>query len=1264
MRAQRCWVVALWVLVGCTRDFLLPGGGPPEATIESVAPDPARRGDTVSIQVRSSRVLQRCDASVAGQAASCAAPEGSRCACTFLVPVNALEGPAAVSATVFAAEGSGTTSATVFLDGTPPAVDPAKVSVQRRPLGQDDVVQGLAGAVAEGGIAYGLRQVAAVRLWAAASGGEPLATVAPVGDGSFTAALPGTAALSPPRVWVSAVDLPGNESERAEIAAGRDDTAPTGRSAAIVIERSESGDQIRGLADAFSDTGALASIRVHAAADGASVLAERAPAADGGFAAVAVGLSYRTLWASAVDKCGNASAPVPAGPGADLDGPAVDGARIAYDAADDAVSGEAGAVSDAVTRVVRAQVYDAASEGNALGPELVPAADGSFPRAVLGAGGAPRVWLEAVDRVGNRTRALVRKVALAYDLRGQPGSRLAPALYAFEAATDPALASPGLAAALGQESTDGAAWTAGDGAEVRTLAAPATGVPLAWTALSPGPRSGAAAAYDPVRRRTVLFGGSERSNTALADTWELDSGRWVRVEGAVSPGRRQFAAMAFDADRRMVVLFGGNDPTGPGLLGDTWEFGADGWSEVSMPGPPRRSTHAMAWDERRRAVVLYGGQGLQDGLTDTWEYKDGAWSEVALPSTPPPLYAPQMAFDAGDETSSGGVVLYGGGEGPSLVPTGNLWQYRGPSVGWVQLSSSPPPPGRFYHSMTFDRARHRLVVTGGKLGTGASSPDVWELALPPWASSPTWTQRTLPRNLDGRLAAVMVYDAERRAPVMLGGEVDRVALSDAWELSAGGWRAVGPAPRNGHAVAWDAARGRLVLFGGEGGQPTYAAGTPTEAFSDTWEHDGASWSRVDAGPGPSARRDHAMVYDAARRKVVLFGGMLDKTFGTTGAHVLYGDTWELDGRTWTRVRAGGGSADPPARNKHAMTYDTARRRVLLYGGSAGAMSTISFSDTWQWDGAAWTQLAAVRPAESHALAYDAGRDRVVRAGGASGSFTEVQTYEFDGLNWLPVTLPPQSRLPERMNAAMAFDPGRGRMVLFGGRTFASELLPGAWEYAGAGWTQLTVPTLPERFGHAMVWDPAGARALLFGGATFSAAQKSLADLWSFAGSPAGPRTAAHAMVFPLDGATEVVSLEARWTGGGTSGDGSPGARLSIWSWSARRWVELGTHQSAQPALIASQVPASPGGYARDGPVWLLATPLVPSGSGESRLVTDHAELRSSYLLPPEPAAGDGASDDTGGTDGEVECRLDPECMVLGPDFRCVMESADRGFCRR
>ena len=91
--------------------------------------------------------------------------------------------------------------------------------------------------------------------------------------------------------------------------------------------------------------------------------------------------------------------------------------------------------------------------------------------------------------------------------------------------------------------------------------------------------------------------------------------------------------------------------------------------------------------------------------------------------------------------------------------------------------------------------------------------------------------------------------------------------------------------------------------------------TPTEAIHAEWPR---MWVKV-SDRGPTARTDHTMVYDSARQRVVLFGGADD--FG----NVLH-DTWEWDGIEWTRT----GRDHPPARMNHAMVYDSLRNLTVRF----------------------------------------------------------------------------------------------------------------------------------------------------------------------------------------------------------------------------------------------------------------------------------------------------------------------------------------------
>src|SRR6266542_4240799 len=73
---------------------------------------------------------------------------------------------------------------------------------------------------------------------------------------------------------------------------------------------------------------------------------------------------------------------------------------------------------------------------------------------------------------------------------------------------------------------------------------------------------------------------------------------------------------------------------------------------------------------------------------------------------------------------------------------------------------------------------------------------------------------------------------------------------------------VGPAGRVGSAMAYDAARRLVALFGGD---------SLHTLLGDTWHWNGEDWTQV-ADTGPSPRAGHSVAFDGARSVLVLFGG--------------------------------------------------------------------------------------------------------------------------------------------------------------------------------------------------------------------------------------------------------------------------------------------------------------------------------------------------------------------------------------------------------
>jgi len=295
-----------------------------------------------------------------------------------------------------------------------------------------------------------------------------------------------------------------------------------------------------------------------------------------------------------------------------------------------------------------------------------------------------------------------------------------------------------------------------------------------------------------------------------------------------------------------------------------------------------------------------------------------------------------------------------------------------------------------------------------------------------------------------------------------------------------------PGAREGHAMAYDSARGKVVLFGGA---------TSAGYMNDTWEWDGAAatWTdRTPAGDSPSPRILHAMAYDSSRARTVLYGG----ASGDDG-------TWEWDGvaGTWNNRTPGGGSLGH--RERHAMAYDASRGKVVLFGGESNAGLEPA---TWEWDGAAgaWTNVTPAgdspTPRDSPAMVYDDARRRIVLSAGGG----DIDTWDWDGaawiLRWPPgpvdpdggVTAFPRSRLLH----AMAFDSARQRTVLFGGE--GGGHLGDTWEWDGAAglWVQRTPAgaTPPAREAHAMAYDGARGNVVLFGG---RAGSGDVNDTWEY-----------------------------------------------------------------------------------------------------------------------------------------------------------------------
>ena len=187
------------------------------------------------------------------------------------------------------------------------------------------------------------------------------------------------------------------------------------------------------------------------------------------------------------------------------------------------------------------------------------------------------------------------------------------------------------------------------------------------------------------------------------------------------------------------------------------------------------------------------------------------------------------------------------------------------------------------------------------------------------------------------------------------------------------------------------------------------------------------------------------------------------------------ETWEWDGAAWSQRRTAG----PSRRYHHAMAFDAGRGVTVLFGGRSDV------GDTWEWDGSAWTLRATSGPSprDRHAMAYDSARGVVVLFGGGYrdhlGYHRYDDTWEWDGQSW---TFRSVAGPSPRSSHSMAYDSRRGVTVLHGGSVeekagYGSD----TWEWDGQTWTlRISFGPLPRQV-QAMVYDSARDVTVLFVG---------------------------------------------------------------------------------------------------------------------------------------------------------------------------------------
>jgi hypothetical protein len=299
------------------------------------------------------------------------------------------------------------------------------------------------------------------------------------------------------------------------------------------------------------------------------------------------------------------------------------------------------------------------------------------------------------------------------------------------------------------------------------------------------------------------------------------------------------------------------------------------------------------------------------------------------------------------------------------------------------------------------------------------------------------------------------------------------------------WRQLQPAhappPSFGHRMVYDPARQRVVLLGGVSCCASLEQGV--------WEWDGDDWIQGPASPQPSpVRWMGAAAYDASGASTVYFGGK-------SPSDTALNDTWRWDGSQWSELPAGGG--DPGVRWRAAALGAGAEHGVFLLQGAL-SQGSLNLSSMARFKEGAWSSLAVLPPSRvdlgafwstslQEAFAFG-GRSC---AGGASCAvWPELHTWKPTDAAWQVST--PAGGPEARWGAIFAAHEEEQQGILLGGQGVGGLISESSdpaqtatWflDLKTRAWSKSSELTLPARVHGAAVWDEARRYVLLFGGSS-------------------------------------------------------------------------------------------------------------------------------------------------------------------------------------
>jgi len=448
----------------------------------------------------------------------------------------------------------------------------------------------------------------------------------------------------------------------------------------------------------------------------------------------------------------------------------------------------------------------------------------------------------------------------------------------------------------------------------------------------------------------------------------------------------------------------------------------------------------------------------------------------------------------------------------------------GGAYGWTAYPDLPT--GRTGSLMAYDPVDGYVVLFGGfectpVVDCGGWLNDTWAFSHGVWTNL-TPTASVAPAFHPG---SEMVWDGADGYVLL------ETTANTTWSFVGGVWSQIvttnGPGARLLPGLAYDAADGYVVLFGGAG------LNSPT---GQTWTYRGSVWTQLNTTTSPWNRNDVAFDYDATDGYAVLFGG----AGIVSGSQVRFNDTWTFLAGNWTLLPNANGPG-PRFASFDAYGYDP------LLASIVGVIDPTYSSSNYLWEfaGGAWSQVNGTNQSAMPLLSggtYDASDAEFLFVAGGSwfyyGMPYWIASFSLTNFTWAQIGTAPQVPTNLGSYTRLATDPADGGLLLTDGQTtllFAND----SWD---RGVTQSTTQgCTPE----GLAYDAADGYVLMYCGETW----KFEGGNWTRLPQYAADTWPSISGVMSYDTADRCVVLY----GGGP--------RNETWTWSAGNWTNV-TNPSA------------------------------------------------------------------------------------------------------